>query len=59
MAARVELSSSPAEAAPSGATPLGVQLGVLRRFARLGPVDSVVVNREIARHFLDAGRYRL
>jgi alkylation response protein AidB-like acyl-CoA dehydrogenase len=38
---------------------LSVQLGVLRRFARLAPIDGVALNRTIARHFLDAGRYRI
>jgi alkylation response protein AidB-like acyl-CoA dehydrogenase len=37
---------------------LAVQLGVLRRFARVVPVDGVTLNRTIARHFLDVGRYR-
>jgi alkylation response protein AidB-like acyl-CoA dehydrogenase len=37
---------------------LAVQLGVLRRFARVAPVDSIALNRATARHFIDAGRYR-
>jgi alkylation response protein AidB-like acyl-CoA dehydrogenase len=35
-----------------------IQLGVLRRFAKVVPVDGVALNRTIARHFLDVGRYR-
>ncbi len=38
---------------------LSVQLGVLRRFARHAPADSVVGCRAIAHHFLGIGRYRL
>jgi len=37
---------------------LGIQLTVLRRFARLVPADSVVLNRKIAQLSLDAGKYR-
>ena len=37
---------------------LAVQLGVLRRFARVVPVDGIALNRAIAQHFIDAGRYR-
>jgi butyryl-CoA dehydrogenase len=57
--ATVEQAARRVLAASAEGDTLGVQLGVLRRFARLAPVDSVVLNREIARHFLDAGRYRL
>jgi len=38
---------------------LQVQLGVLRRFGRIAPVDSVAAQREVAQHFLQAGRYRI
>ena len=38
---------------------LGIQLTVLRRFARVAPVDSISTSRKIARYFLDAGRYRI
>lgn len=37
---------------------LAVQLGVLRRLARVAPVDGVALDRQIARHFVDTGRYR-
>ena len=37
---------------------LAVQMGVLRRFARVVPVDGIALNRTIARHFINAGRYR-
>ena len=37
---------------------LAVQLGVLRRLARIAPDDGITLNRTIARHFIDAGRYR-
>jgi len=38
---------------------LAIQLTILRRFARVAPPESVAVNRQIARYFLDAGRYRI
>jgi alkylation response protein AidB-like acyl-CoA dehydrogenase len=37
---------------------LSVQLGVLRRFARVSPVNTIVLNRAIAQHFINQGRYR-
>jgi alkylation response protein AidB-like acyl-CoA dehydrogenase len=38
---------------------LAIQLTVLRRFARVAPVDAVAIHRSIAAHFLAMGRYRL
>ncbi len=38
---------------------LTTQVSVLRRFARVQLVDTVTVERKIARHFVEAGRYRL
>ena len=55
----VEQASRRVLAASAEGDTLQMQLGVLRRFARVAPVDSVTVQREIARHFLQAGRYRL
>lgn len=57
--ATVEQAARRVLAASAEGDTLQVQLGVLRRFARLAPVDGVTVQREIARHFLDAGRYRI
>jgi len=38
---------------------LGIQLAVLRRFARLPPMDEIALHRQIAQHFLEQGRYRI
>jgi alkylation response protein AidB-like acyl-CoA dehydrogenase len=38
---------------------LSIQLGVLRRFARIAPVDAIAENRKIASHFIALGRYRI
>jgi len=57
--ATVEQAARRVLAASAEGDALAVQLGVLRRFARIAPVDGVTLNRTIARHFLDAGRYRL
>ncbi|HTJ29068.1 MAG TPA: acyl-CoA dehydrogenase family protein, partial [Acidobacteriaceae bacterium] len=57
--ATVEQAARRVLAASAEGDALQVQLGVLRRFARIAPVDSVVTQREIARHFLEAGRYRI
>jgi butyryl-CoA dehydrogenase len=35
-----------------------MQMGILRRFARVAPVDGIAANRRIAQHFLQLGRYR-
>ena len=57
--ATVEQAARRVLAASAEGDALQVQLGVLRRFARIAPVDSVTVQRAIAGHFLAAGRYRL
>jgi alkylation response protein AidB-like acyl-CoA dehydrogenase len=57
--ATVEQAARRVLAASAEGDALSVQLGVLRRFARLAPIDGIALNRTIARHFLDAGRYRL
>jgi alkylation response protein AidB-like acyl-CoA dehydrogenase len=36
-----------------------IQLTILRRFARLAPVDVVALQRSIAHYFVESGRYRL
>jgi alkylation response protein AidB-like acyl-CoA dehydrogenase len=56
--ATVEQAARRVLAASAEGDALTVQLGVLRRFARVVPVDGVTLNRTIARHFLDVGRYR-
>jgi alkylation response protein AidB-like acyl-CoA dehydrogenase len=38
---------------------LAIQLGVVRRFARVVPVDVIAVNRNIAGYFTNLGRYRI
>jgi len=38
---------------------LAVQLGVLRRFARVVPVDTIAVNRTVAGYFTNLGKYRV
>jgi butyryl-CoA dehydrogenase len=38
---------------------LGIQLAVLRRFAKNPPLDEIALQRQIARHFLEQGRYRI
>jgi butyryl-CoA dehydrogenase len=46
-------------AAASDGDNLAIQLTVLRRFARITPSDSVASERNIARHFLELGRYKI
>jgi len=57
--ATVEQAARRVLAASAEGDSLAVQMGVLRRFARVAPVDGVALNRTVARHFLDAGRYRI
>jgi hypothetical protein len=38
---------------------LGIQLTVLRRFAKATPVDEIAVDQQIARYFIDLGRFRI
>jgi butyryl-CoA dehydrogenase len=57
--ATVEQAARRVLAASAEGDSLGIQLTVLRRLARIAPGESIAVNRQIARHFLDAGRYRL
>ena len=57
--ATVEQTARRVLAASAEGDALGIQLTVLRRFARVAPVESVAVDRQIARYFLDAGRYRI
>jgi len=56
--ATVEQAARRILAASAEGDALAVQLGVLRRLARVAPIDGVVLNRSIARHFINAGRYR-
>jgi alkylation response protein AidB-like acyl-CoA dehydrogenase len=57
--ATVEQAGRRVLAASAEGDALGIQLSVLRRFARVAPAESIALDRQIARHFLDAGRYRL
>jgi butyryl-CoA dehydrogenase len=57
--ATVEQAARRVLAASAEGDALGIQLTVLRRFARVAPVESIAVDRQIARYFLDAGRYRI
>jgi len=57
--ATVEQAARRILAASAEGDTLTIQLTVLRRLARLAPVDGIAVNRAIAKHFLGTGRYRL
>ena len=57
--ATVEQAARRVLAASAEGDALGIQLSVLRRFARVAPIESIALDRQIARYFLDAGRYRL
>jgi butyryl-CoA dehydrogenase len=59
--ATVEQAARRVLAASAEGDALGIQLGVLRRFAKVGPaaVDDISVNRQVARHFIEMGRYRI
>jgi len=57
--ATVEQAARRVLAASAEGDALAVQVGVLRRFVRIAPVDGVVISRAIARHFIEAGKYRL
>jgi butyryl-CoA dehydrogenase len=57
--ATVEQAARRILAASAEGDALTIQLTVLRRLARLAPVDSIAVNRAVATHFLEMGRYRL
>lgn len=57
--ALVERAARRVLAAASEGDALGVQMAVLRRFARVVPVDEIALQRQIARHFLEQGRYRV
>jgi alkylation response protein AidB-like acyl-CoA dehydrogenase len=57
--ATVEQAARRVLAASAEGDVLGIQLSVLRRFSRVAPAESIALDRQIARYFLDAGRYRL
>jgi alkylation response protein AidB-like acyl-CoA dehydrogenase len=57
--ATVEQAARRVLAASAEGDTLGIQLTVLRRFVRVAPAESIAVNRQIARYFLDVGRYRI
>jgi alkylation response protein AidB-like acyl-CoA dehydrogenase len=57
--ATVEQAARRVLAASAEGDALAIQLGVLRRFARVAPVDAITVNRHIASYFSNLGRYRV
>jgi len=58
MLGAVEQAARRVLAASAEGDALAVQIGVLRRFARVVPIDGIALNRSIAQHFINAGRYR-
>jgi butyryl-CoA dehydrogenase len=57
--ATVEQAARRVVAASAEGDALGIQLTVLRRYARIAPVDAIALNRKIACYFTDLGRYRI
>jgi alkylation response protein AidB-like acyl-CoA dehydrogenase len=57
--ATVERAAKRVLAASAEGDALGIQMAVLRRFAKLVPVDEIAVERQIARYFIDLGRFRI
>jgi butyryl-CoA dehydrogenase len=57
--ATVEQAARRVLAASSEGDALAIQLTVMRRFARIAPVDAIAVSRQIAGFFTDSGKYRL
>jgi alkylation response protein AidB-like acyl-CoA dehydrogenase len=57
--AMVEQAARRVLAASSEGDALAIQLTVMRRFARIAPVDAIAVSRQIAGFFTDSGKYRL
>jgi alkylation response protein AidB-like acyl-CoA dehydrogenase len=57
--ATVEQAARRVLAACSEGDTLAIQITVLRRFARIAPANAVTLDRQIAQHFLEIGRYRL
>jgi alkylation response protein AidB-like acyl-CoA dehydrogenase len=57
--ATVERAAKGVLAASAEGDALGIQMAVLRRFAKLVPVDEIAVERQIARYFIDLGRFRI
>lgn len=57
--ATVEQAARRVLTAASEGDALGIQLAVLRRFARVAPMDEIALHRQIAKHFLEQGRYRI
>jgi hypothetical protein len=55
----VERAAKRVLAASAEGDALGIQMAVLRRFAKLVPVDEIAVERQIARYFIDLGRFRI
>ena len=57
--ATVERAAKRVLAASSEGDSLGIQLTVLRRFTKIEPVDEIAIERQIARYFIDLGRFRI
>jgi hypothetical protein len=57
--AQVEQAARRVLAAASEGDALGVQMAVLRRFARVAPIDEIALQQQVAWHFLEQGRYRI
>jgi len=57
--ATVEQAARRVLAASAEGDALAIQLGVVRRFVRIAPVDVIAVNRKIAGYFTNLGRYRV
>jgi hypothetical protein len=57
--ATVEQAARRVLAASGEGDTLAIQMTVLRRFARIVPVDRIASERKIAHHYLELGRYRM
>jgi len=57
--ATVEQAARRVLAASAEGDALAIQLTVLRRFAKVAPVDSIGLHRSVASYFLEVGRYRI
>ena len=57
--ATVEQAARRVLAASGEGDALAIQMTVLRRFARIVPVDRIASERKIAHHYLELGRYRM
>jgi len=58
-AERIELAGRQALCATSAGDDLRIQLGALKRFTKLEPVNQVALRRQIAAHLISENRYAL